>query len=212
MKSTCFTYFICIIIGLMSCNKPGDNSLPPEPLDTIHPLPYYPVYPGSFWKYVDSNDDTLVIMTDSVYRKDWYTPDEDHKPDTAYVPFCDQVGVWGYMAHTGEDLDVYCFTRILSDSLPVGAGWYISYIQFEPYLYEYDERQIITIDTTIEIFGRSFFPTIIIREYHVLSDVYGYKTFERYYTKDIGLVKEEQFINYDSLVNTRLLIGYHINN
>jgi hypothetical protein len=211
MRNLFFFLLVFILTGFVSCNKPQGNDPDPIPIDTIFPLPYYPVYPGSYWKYIDSFGDTTVIMTDPEYRKDWYKMEEKLDPDTAYVPFCDGIGIWGYKAHTGEDLNQFCFTRILSDSLPVWADWNISHVQLEVYEYYDERRQIIARDTSIEISGRIYFPTIIINEYFIHSDVYGRKIYERCYTKGIGLVKEEVFNNFGQLVNTKILLEYYIN-
>jgi hypothetical protein len=78
-----------IIIELMallfvSCHKDENPG-------TIEPGSYFPVYPGSFWKY-QVNDSTYVIDSTSKYYLLYdYTIDDDisnlHYSNTAYVPW-----------------------------------------------------------------------------------------------------------------------------
>jgi hypothetical protein len=92
----------------VSCHKDND------PI-TIEPGPYFPVYPGSFWKY-QVNDSTFVIDSTSKYFLLYdYTIDDDisnlHYSSTAYVPWYyssegSPIGYTGPMfVYNGEILD-----------------------------------------------------------------------------------------------------------
>jgi hypothetical protein len=119
-----------LIVGLISCNK--DNDIVPidseieNMYDTIKPLVYFPVYPGSFWKYriiekqynisINGNDTTYIlekqdttfneITTSSDYilhnyvTSSYYDYDSDIQikefSDSVYVPFLNDKPIYGY--------------------------------------------------------------------------------------------------------------------
>lgn len=211
------SFFTILIILVGACSKDANNIYDPvntEGYDTIFPLSYFPVYPGSFWKYIDSNNDTILITTDSTYSKDAFAAGgASYFSDTFYVPRYNYPGqynhtaIWRHEAHTGpiSNAGSYPLTRILSDSLPVGNSWTIF-----NWAGTSVSRKIITRDTTIDILGTKYHPTIAIEEYYS----HGPPTYiwinRRYFTKNIGMVKEESYNYSDSTHNEKLLIEYHI--
>lgn len=200
------TYIFILIIILASCKKESDSGPGPVPqgYDTIFPLSYFPVYPGSYWVYVDSMLDTATIRTDSLYRLDHY-----YTSDTFYVPIYEGTPIWGYEAHTGpiSHSGSYPLTRILSDTLPVGSSWVIHH-----WMGTGISRKIVARDTGIIVFGNKYEPTIIIEEYYSEGPPTYIWIARRYYTKDIGLIREDIYNSQDSATNTKLLIEYYIDN
>lgn len=206
---------ISVVFGMLlfftACKKHNSTQTGKTNLtyDTIKPLSYFPAYPGSYWKYIDSNNDTIVYKTDSIYKKDNYVIGAAaFVSDTFYVPFYDGFPIWGYESHTGpiSNSGSYPLTRILSDTLPVGSDWVI---------YNWSgtavNRKISAKDTTIVIQGTSYFPTIVVEEYYSA----GIFTFtwiaRRYYTQNIGLIREDIHNLNSNTVNSRLLAEYFIN-
>lgn len=211
------SFFTMLIILVGACSKDANNNNDPmntDGIDTIIPLSYFPVYPGSFWKYLDSNNDTVLITTDSTYSKDAYSiggasfiSDSFYVPRYNYPGHYNHTAMWRYEAHTGpiSNAGSYPLTRILSDSLPVGSSWTI---------YNWAgtgvNRKIIARDTIIDILGTMYHPTIAIEEYYSHGPPMYIWINRRYYTKDIGMVKEESYNYSDSTHNEKLLIEYHI--
>jgi hypothetical protein len=207
---------LLVITSMFACKKDEsilDNN-PTNPntttYDTIFPLDYFPAFPGSYWKYVDSNNDTTIIKTDSLYQKDYYTiGSAAYASDTFFVPIYNQIPIWGYKAHTGpiSNSGSYPLTRILSDSLPVGSNWII---------YNWSgtqvSRKIMVKDTTITISSNSYYPTIIVEEYYSNGTPYYIWIAKRYYTKNIGLIREDLYNSIDSTISTKKIIDYFINN
>lgn len=198
---------------LFACKKnesePDNNPTNPNTTsyDTIFPLNYFPAYPGSYWKYVDSNNDTTIIKTDTSYQKDSYTiGSAAYVSDTFLVPIYNQIPIWRYEAHTGpiSHSGSYPLTRILSDSLPVGTSWAVYYWSGTGV-----SRKIIAKDTTITISSHSYYPTIVVEEYYSIGPPNYIWIARRYYTKNIGLIKEE--LNDNSTINTKEIIDYFIN-
>jgi hypothetical protein len=178
--------------------------------DTIFPLNYFPVFPGSYWEYVDSNNDTTIIRTDSSYKKDQYTyGSAAFVSDTFFVPFYNNIPIWGYEAHTGpiSNSGSYPLTTILSDSLPVGTNWVIS-----NWTGTEISRKIIAKDTTIITSTSLYYPTIVVEEYYSYGPPVYTWIKRRYYTKDIGLIREEIYDYPNATINSKELIGYFINN
>ena len=211
---------VAAILILVSCKKetnPNKNHSPalPEGFDTIHPLNYFPVFPGSYWKYIDTINDTILITTHDEYMKDAYRVDgASFQSDTffvpmyTYTPFYNNTPIWGYEAHTGpiSNAGSYPLTRLVSDSLPVGSSWTI---------YNWSgttiDRKIIAIDTTISIDGIDYFPTIVVEEYYTQGPPSYIWINKRYFTKDIGLIKEELLNHSDSSIVTKLILEFNVN-
>lgn len=200
--------FACTKDKTLTNNNPATTNV--TSYDTIFPLNYFPVFPGSWWKYVDSNNDTTIVKTDSVYQQDYYTVGSAaYVSDTFFVPIYNNIPIWSYEAHTGpiSHSGSYPLTRILSDSLPVGSNWIISNWSGTQI-----SRKIIAKDTTISISSNSYNPTIVIEEYFSYGPPNYIWIARRYYTKNIGMIKEDLYNSIDSTVNSKQIIGYFINN
>lgn len=189
-------------------NIDSTNNIPTT-YDTIFPLDYFPAFPGSYWKYVDSNNDTTVRKTDSLYKKDYYTyGSAAYVSDTFYVPIYNNIPIWKYEEHTGpiSHSGSYPFRVILSETLPVGSDWPVFYWSGTGV-----SRKLIAKDTTITISSIAYYPTIVIEEYYSAGPPHYIWIAKRYYTKNIGLIREDLYNNLDSTTNTKELIDYFIN-
>lgn len=177
--------------------------------DTVYPLSYFPAYPGSWWKYVDSNGDTTENTTSSDYLPDSYViSGQAYESGVHMVPYYNGIPIWGYDAHEGYVSNAAStpLRKILSDTLPVGSSWAIYYWSGTGV-----DRKIIAKDTTITIGSNSYFPTIVVEEYYSYGPPFYLWIAKRYYTKDIGLIREDLYSYTDSTVNTREMIDYFIN-
>jgi hypothetical protein len=213
-KKRPFIFMLITIVTfpfLFSCKK--DNAPPaivPSTYDTIVPLSYFPVYPGSYWKYVNSNNDTTLIETDPEYQLDHYTFQMDgFYSDTFYVPIYNGTPIWGYEEHTGpiSNSGSYPLPMILSETIPVGQSWIIKNWGAINY-----SRKISVKDTTIIIAGNSYYPTIVVNEFwHSGGPPNAPFIKKSYYTKNIGLTREDTYFFTDSSVLIKEIIDYHIN-
>jgi len=185
---------------------PPDTTILVEGYDTIFPLSYFPAYPGSYWEYIDTDSNTSIKKTDPEYILDYYVL-AGYYSDTFYVPVYASTPIWGYAAHTGGTSynGIQMFKTILSETEPVGYNWRI-------YFWSGQEvrRKIIAKDASIVIQNQVYEPTIVVLEYQ--PNWYWYEVAKRYYTKDIGLVKEELYNNSGSIYLTRYISDYYINN
>lgn len=213
IKNYTFLIIVLAVMLVYSCKKDTINDNQPKSevnYDTLFPLDYLPVFPGSWWKYNSSNGDVTYLRTDSVYQIDSYTINaEGFVSDTFYVPVYNGQPMWGYDANTGYPLShagSTPFKTVLSDTLPVGSSWLISHWAGTGI-----SRKITARDTAIIIGSTSYFPTIVVEEYFSEGPINYTWIARRYYTKDIGMVKEELFQIQDSTVSGLVLDDYFVN-
>ncbi|MBU1008708.1 MAG: hypothetical protein KKD74_01110 [Bacteroidetes bacterium] len=98
-----YSWIVCVIllIALTSCRKKPHDVLPyVNQYDTIKPLAYFPVYPGSWWKYENYSHQ---LVTDSVsiayvlhYYNIAYDGSHPENSDSTYVPLLHGEPVYGY--------------------------------------------------------------------------------------------------------------------
>lgn len=198
----------------ISCTKKKGIVAQPQvskAYDTIYPQSYFPVYPGSTWKYLDQNNNIALCKTDSVYKLDHYT-NLKFISDTFYVPFYQNTGVWGYEMHSGPyyNNSHYPFISILSETTNIGIYWHVSYVSIgNGYLLS---RKVIARDTAIIVSGTTYSPTIVTEDFFTMGPPYYTWIYRRYYTKNIGLVKEIQSSSTNTPITTLALLSYTINN
>lgn len=170
--------------------------------DTIFPNSYFPAYPGSYWRYLNANNDTVLIETSSEYELDRYTFYLNIYSDYYYVPFYNGIPIYEYKEHLAPTSFGHQdpLVRIVSDTLMVGNSWVSGPWGDHPQR----RRVIVAMDTVVTINGIDYGPTIVVAEY-----VPDFTFWKKYYTKDIGIVKEEWF-GYDTL-HSKHILDYYIN-
>ncbi len=199
---------LSFLLLFISCEKDssGDNS---SNYQTMEPLSYFPVYPGSHWEYMVNNNQLSIQYSVEEYQLDAYSHDINaFQSDSVYVPFYRGIPIWGYEAHTGpiSHAGSYPLTRIVSETLSIGAHWIISSLSGTEV-----SRKIVDIDATLTISGTDYYPTIVVEEYYSQGPSEYIWIARRYFTKDIGLVKEELKDHNANTVQTKDLVSYFIN-
>jgi hypothetical protein len=190
-----------------SCNRDSD-ALFPGPLDTIKPKPYLPIYPGSWWKYVDANGDTVLQTTGAHYVRDtlcWREPDGIHFTKPSYVPVWNGKPTWGYtqQGHTGSiEGTLYYTADVLRET--VGGQWTVEYSQGDP-RWETPGivRDVMATGLTMNVDSLSFTDVIKVRE----SSFYPRYL---YYARDVGLIKTEKVIANYQVVDDLKLVSWYI--
>jgi hypothetical protein len=193
---------ITIIAAQLSCKKTATSGATDEKvidekvivkkvIDTVKPLPYLPAFPGSYWKYSDGSTVTTspnYVKDASRYRSDTLVT----VSDTFYVPLYGSIHLWGYRFRQEICMDWRCsdtspFVTVISESSPKGSQWITGRNRFDIYC-----NRIMAKDTSINIEGKEYYPTIVIGEFFCpQSSTACYPTARKYYTKDIGLAKIE---------------------
>ncbi len=196
--------FTCFIMLFACTKKQGGIERPPyHRPDTIKPKDYFPVYPGSFWKYLNKDGDTVRHFTESTYKK--HTCNE---VDTSVVPFLiDEFGsrpIYGY----NEDSEFrpamngmrdIRLTPILSENIgfTFPRGGFDSRYGDKRAILTVKEKKLINMDSVIILEGKSDYLNINIVQH---------------YTKNIGLTFscDVNYVTKDTVKLLRL-ISFHIN-
>jgi len=205
-----FVFIVLLFSIQFSCVK---KKLPPKKIETIQPLPYLPAFPGSYWKY--SNGDTYT--TSATYKKDvysvFYGSNLVYTADTFYVPIYNGAPLWGYKVHDEYAIvwpneQTTPLVRIISDSLPTGANWRVARSGNHSGVWVY----ISAKDTSISISGKDYYPTIVLYYKSIVNNDRQIPYKRAYYTKNIGLVKEELLSWMDSsVISEKHIVDYFIN-
>jgi len=128
---------LIIIISVFLCECKKDNSSTNSnnnlnwapSYDTLKPLNYYPIYPGSYWKYLENDSDTVIYNASSTYLLHNYLKYKGNDingnyvelySDTVYVPFLNNNPIYQYnkIQHIDPPFgDHYTLWPILSENI-----------------------------------------------------------------------------------------------
>jgi hypothetical protein len=198
--------FVMVVVFLSSCKKDEIN------YKTIYPLPYFPVYPGSYWKYITENGDTITQTTSADYLLDSYYIDELEgiKTTPVYVPLWNNIPIYGYSTPR-KYISTFGLRQIPFLKFEKGIYWTTSISEY----YIVESAKTIAVDTSIIVNGVIYDSVIVVEgfrqdKYHVTDDTYTY------YAKNIGLIKKVHLSimlpnggwDTTSVLN---IIDYHIN-
>lgn len=201
-----------IVVVLASCEKA-------EPIEheTLTPLPYLPVYPGSSWTYV-LDGKTIVETTASDYELHSYNSREHQgrKTEPKFVPMWKGQPIYGY----SSPKIFYDLENMEESSNGLAQTPFLSEHTTEEFILSnaadyYSVRKTVAWDQIMMV------DTITYNEVVVVNDYYQYKNppdsepvlFKiHYYAKGIGLIGFDEVINagQDTVPNMRL-VRYNIN-
>jgi hypothetical protein len=170
-------------------------------IETIYPLSYFPVYPGSYWKYAVNDTDTVVSST----SPDWSEVSYREKTGTSelvYAPLLDGQPIFQYntLCHVTYNADYYYQYTFFSDNVGVELA---QCFDGDPHY-----KDPIKITVVQKIVNADQDTVVLIKE---KNRYIPYLTF-REYIFDKGLSSE---IIIDTLSGDttyrKILIDYHIN-
>jgi hypothetical protein len=190
----------CIIFFISSCKKEDQNHYP-----VIYPGSYYPVYPNTWWKYI--NEDS-VITTDSVgpaYQLNtyitWTGDNKDEYSDPFYVPFLN-----------GQP--IYHYDKIVYEIYPyAGERWPIlsEKIGFE-FQRDYHDPRFTYVVEMVTVKRKYFNGTdsVLVQEGHWTHEVNDFITTQEF-VKNVGLVSQITWdtITHDTIYK-KILLDYYI--
>ncbi len=192
--------FLFISIFLVECKKKD------TPVPTLEPLSYFPVYPGSFWKYLENDTDTVVWNTSSAYVENNFRT-RNGRSDPVNVPLLNGKPIYQYnkieyIANPGDD-PYYEPWPILSEQVgfQFEQGWY------DPRYPDGQEKLIVAQKTV-----NPQLDSIIVLKghwtYYSIENTISYWE----YTKNIGLTSHIiiDTVLMDTTYKLKLL-DYHIN-
>jgi len=96
-------YLSLILLTLLLCQCKKEKPVVTDPVveklipDTLKPLSYFPVYPGSHWNYLENDVTPVAWTTSSTYLPHSYALlDDSGYTDTVYVPFLNDKPIYQY--------------------------------------------------------------------------------------------------------------------
>jgi hypothetical protein len=194
-------YLFFILVFFLSCKKEKQEA------QTIYPLPYLPVYPGSKWIYLNEVGDTVIQSTAPEYQLHQYNSYSigGYMTDYVYVPFWNDKPVYGYSTPIDNMSAAFIhngLTQIGYLSEKKGEQWTTYWSQ-----YGSSFRVVENIDTSLTVNSINYYNVIKVCDYghypagpgpQILASV-------SYYAKNIGLIKEDYGNKHIDL------ISYYIN-
>lgn len=215
MKKLTIISIAVLGFALSSCRKDKDSMEDEVPASYIklEPLSYYPIYPGSYWKYVVNDTDTVTSSASAAYLLHSYIEhkgDQTFGPSTpVYVPFLDNQPVYQYdrIEHlttlNNQNADYYQRTPVLSEQVGFKFNRENKTTKFG------DFNEHVKVEAkTVNAAGDSI---LILQGHWVWGPNAACKT-TQIFTKNIGLtysIKVDTIKN-DTIQKSRLL-DYHIN-
>ena len=146
--------FICFVLSF--CKKESEKDINQQEYDTIKPLSYFPVYPGSYWIYKEwhkGNVDTLNIKdtTLSTYILHQYQLMPDSLSNPVYVPFLNGIPIYGYDTITCDLNGMICsLFPVLSEKIGFTFGHYRGDPRYDPFF-----EETVVIDKKLDQYGDS---------------------------------------------------------
>lgn len=156
---------LAICIAIVGCKKKSDSPVINATYDTLRPLSYFPVLPGSFWKYKEwnkSSGDTLIRIdtTSNKYILHQYQFEIDSFSVPVYVPFLNGSPIYEYDRISCNDYGYHCCRYpILSEQIGYSFGRYIGDPRFNPWFIE-----TIVFEKRTDNLGDSI---LILKTYHI---------------------------------------------
>lgn len=187
MKTTAFTLFCLLLLLGSSCKKnlPFDED---TPVDTLFPKAYYPIYPGSWWRYQRLSNATFYTETAGAYTEASISYNNYHsKP--YIVPTMNGKPYFGYGVHrtfSSYHQPYIVFTHILSETQ--GELWDFQFDYIDPRVNGGTgiQRRTDSVGLTKNMDAGVFTDVIKILEFN------GRPPYQRnyyYFAKDVGLIE-----------------------
>lgn len=185
---------LLFLIFLFSCKK--ESPIEPTIL-TIEPGAYYPVYPGSYWKYVNLyNNDTFQIDVYPEYKKHHYKSDFNcFMTEYVLVPFIGSTPYYGYSIpkitywDAGDSTDCRTLIPFLKEEV---GGLYSEYHAYS----NHDSKSIFVsgFKDTMTVQGILYYDIIVV----IFQDKYNQTIMQQtnsYYARDVGKIRSISTIN-----------------
>ena len=181
-----FLLFLLFALLNQSCKKDTPDSC----TDKQVPGSYFPAYPGSWWEYMDNNDNLIRYAISDDYRD----CEGACRPVFLNLDKCIQ-GEWfiqRFDKGLGESATVpspiYSLTL---DSVLVCPISFATFKQTTAFLSEEDvpyRRMTIIADTLITLNNQTYTNVIVVKEYNIFDSTHLYYD---YFSKDTGLIKRD---------------------
>jgi len=183
-----FIGFVSVLMFFaVGCKKDHTDAIETSP-GIIYPMPYFPVYPGSWWTYVNGFGDSVQTTMIGDYQEYSYSDITRNgaQSDVVKIPFWNSYPMYGYSYPRKVNLDDNGLTLIPLLSEQTGDHWIKA-----NYNGDINFSETIATDTSIEVEGIIYNHVIQINDYFESIHDSIPKTLinENYYAKDVGLIR-----------------------
>jgi hypothetical protein len=205
MKGTKLILLLFVFMGVLSCKK-KESTLP---IRTILPLPYFPVYPGSYWVYVGTHNDSIYSTTNPTYILHSY-PYQGTMTDPVYVPFLDGNPIYGYATpfpNMYGDPNTWIHQILLSDVL----GFSFPQVNVDPQFPHTYSNLVTAVGQTDTVNGIIYSNVVVNTRSVTGYSPSPWSVLKKHFARDIGLIKVEGLDTSYHWITTQTLVRYHIN-
>jgi hypothetical protein len=223
---------IVLSIMLLSCKKDiikDDSNL--IPFDTIKPLSYYPVYPGSYWTYLttyrhyvfdDVNNVYVITSVDSAivtdtsatrymlnsYIMGWDNKNQQIRSDSVFVPFFNDEPIYQYST----------LKEIMNGAVPPFYGKYKFFSKSvgDTFPTSYNKSHMTYTGLCLKVISKystNGNDSIVYLRGSYYGNSHNYETEKFLYKKDVGLIFHARYspILQDTFYRKELL-DFKVNN
>jgi hypothetical protein len=191
---------ICLLFMYSSCKKEENNNYP-----IIYPGSYFPVYPNSWWKYIDQDSVIIIDSTGPSYLLDRYKLLGDYN-STEYSDPC-------YVPNLNGS-PIYYYDKIVSQVFPFGSSrWHIlSEETGATFQKDWIDPRLSSPVEMVVVKGKYFNGTdsVLVQESHWTMNVSDAITTQEY-AKNIGLIRQ---FTVDTITNDtmamKVLLDYYV--
>jgi hypothetical protein len=179
--------------------------------DTVSPGDYFPIYPGSFWIYdnsdsIKSHEEYALIGLGHKYTGISQTHGPYNIPgfpvDSIYVPSIHVSSIHGDYNFYNYSITMGSFLMRFLPVVNEEEGYYLQQWQDGRYYDDYNSLRILKVDTSLYI-GNTLYEDVIVAEHFNMPNLvggwesnYDYVTKILYFSKNIGLIKSQAFLSY----------------
>ena len=207
---------ILLILAFLACKKPASYE-PSEPVK-YEPLPYFPVFPGSYWEYVDTSFALKKLATEPEYKLLKLNYTDSIILDPILVPIYERQSILGYSQITYSKYHYPSniilkpfFSEKLNEkftSVESGINQRMEYRIEKKY-------SVMAINQSMNHPYLGIVDSIVIIDQKTSYDYVGYDYTKHelsYYAKNIGIIRNSIII--DSIADTTVILdlkAYFIN-
>jgi hypothetical protein len=188
-------FSICLLILSSSCEKDKNY-------EVIYPGPYFPVYPNSWWKYIDQDSVITIDSTGPSYFLDnYFDCDRQKYSDLCYVPYL-------------NGSPIYYYDKIEYQNFPSGESRWPILSEEAGATFKrdwYDPRNGLPNDWVV-VKEKYFNGTdsVLVQESRIAPGFEHLKTYEEF-AKNIGLIRKYKIDTITSdTFSRKILIDYYV--
>ena len=200
--------FCALVSGCKKDKVQAMESLVCGDCDTIKPYDFFPIFPGSYWKYIDTENELSQENIAPNYIIDSGS-NSQFSSSKYYVPVYKNYAYWGYERHNhnakiGQEEH---FVKLVSE---VDTTWKVVTSLFGI------NRTSEKLSTTLTVSGISFSNVNSVTDRYTYGPPVQAIISRSFYAKNVGLIRKDFYDkdysdSVDNVINSKLLVDFYIN-